>query len=76
MADKVIWVSPDGPEWRVRWAGGPEITRRPTEAEAIAEARRTVRASPQGAVQQIIVLAPHGRIRSDWSCTFDRYPPV
>lgn len=71
----VLWVSPDGGQWKVQWERGDVISRHSTQTDAIAAARKIVRDNPPEHVRQIKVQRPDGTIREEWTYGKDTYPP-
>ena len=77
MADRLtLYVSPDGPRWKVQWEGGKLDSHHGTQAAAISRARAVVRGLPAGACSQILVQGTGGQFRAEWTYGKDPYPPA
>jgi hypothetical protein len=73
---RVLWVSPDGTRWKVKWEGDGVDSYHDTQTAGIARARAIVRSNPAGYVRQIKVQRPDGTIREEWTYGKDPYPPA
>jgi predicted regulator of Ras-like GTPase activity (Roadblock/LC7/MglB family) len=71
-----LWVSPDGSLWKVHYEEGQVISRHPTQAAAMSQARATVKTLGAGSISQIMIQRPDGRIRLEWTYGKDPFPPV
>ena len=72
---KVLYISPQGTQWKVHWEHESAGTTFENKTDAISHARQMVRELPSGQVSQIKVQKSDGTFQIEWTYGQDPYPP-